>query len=72
MMSGREPILPVDLVYGRIQDQKRVSDYVQDLNIVLRSIVRTSQKLVTVKREIMTLRRLTRHFLKGMVFYCLT
>lgn len=59
MMSGREPILPVDLVYGRIQDQKRVSDYVQDLNIVLRSIVRTSQKLVTVKREIMTLSRLT-------------
>lgn len=35
MMSGREPILPVDLVYGRIQDQKRVSDYVQDLRTKL-------------------------------------
>lgn len=35
MMSGREPILPVDLVYGRIQDQKRVSDYVQNLRTKL-------------------------------------
>lgn len=35
MMSGREPIFPVDLVYGRIQDQKRVSDYVQNLRTKL-------------------------------------
>ena len=31
MMCGREPVLPVDLLYGRTQDLKIVSDYVQDL-----------------------------------------
>lgn len=31
MMSGREPLLPVDLIYVGIQDHKIVSDYVQDL-----------------------------------------
>jgi hypothetical protein len=31
MMLGREPLLPVDLLYGRFQDQIVVSDYVQDL-----------------------------------------
>jgi hypothetical protein len=30
-MSGREPLLPVDLLYGKSQDHKVVSEYVQDL-----------------------------------------
>lgn len=30
MMSGREPLLPVDLIYGRILDHKIMYDYVPD------------------------------------------
>lgn len=43
-MSWREPLLPVDLIYGRILDHKIVSDYVQDLMTKLWNVHETARE----------------------------